>query len=296
METQDLTRQQLIDYFKDVFELEKQLYTHEKIQQEYEMILEVVGVPANLQLCHYDYEYREPQWRKIVFGMPSVLDTPIIFHEKIGYVEKPEWKETEEYKSIVKTTVKQPNILGRLLGCGTRTHYDYQLEDLEHYYIKCMGMEAIAIAQSEKPLREHIENEYNELVIKPKKELEILLNKLYAKNIIFPKYRNLAIIAQIYEYLASGRCEQLEGPYGAYNLFESELRQNVIIDRLDEIIHQLDRLNGTMNVICGAIQETNDLLGKIRSTLGRIEANTALTAYNSQCIAHNTRIASQYVL
>ena len=58
----------------------------------------------------------------------------------------------------------------------------------------------------------------------------------------------------------------------------------------------LDRLNRTMGAICGAIQETNFLLGDISRTLGRIETNTALTAYNSQCIAHNTRIASQYVL
>lgn len=87
-----------------------------------------------------------------------------------------------------------------------------------------------------------------------------------------------------------------EGPNGAYNLYESELRQNIIINKLAEIITQLERLNYTMGTVCAAIQESNYLLNNISSTLGRIEANTALTAYNSQCIAHNTRIANTYVV
>ena len=49
-----------------------------------------------------------------------------------------------------------------------------------------------------------------------------------------------------------------------------------------------------MNSVCNAIYDTNRLLNNIDNTLGRIESNTALTAYNTQCIAYNTKIRNQY--
>ena len=58
---------------------------------------------------------------------------------------------------------------------------------------------------------------------------ESMLRKLYSKDIVHQKYRNFIAISQIYEYFDTGRCTELEGPNGAYNLFESELRQNIII-------------------------------------------------------------------
>lgn len=315
-------RQELIAYFKDVFELESQIYTYERIEQEYAKKISSMGVPQQLLLGYKG-------------------KVPTISGERLEEIAKPEWIETKEYKELdsVKPKVHKMGhfialalwtlllafvIIGAIarggvfslfwvalpiIGIGWFGYYmiseklpisyrEFDAKDraIRFYHCKCMEKEALIIAEHEKTLIPHVKNECVELVLQPKENAKILLNKLYSKNIIFPKYRNFLAIAQIYEYLLSGRCSQLEGPNGAYNLYESELRQNIIIDRLDEIIWQLDRLNRTMNAICGAIQETNYLLGNISNQLGRIEANTALTAYNSQCIAHNTRIASQYVL
>lgn len=328
-----MTKQELIDYFKDVFELESQLYTYEKIEQEYVQKLTYIGVPRPLKIAFYD-KYSK---KVVPLSERNAFEIPVVYGDFLEETRKPEWMNTKGYRNALNNASKAHTsyrkallllhfifiliiallrifeivgILGSCLilaipyfFCLTRV-MDYcspnnsqnAQQQLLNYYYQCAKEESIRIAESEKSLRHHIENERVELVIRPKKNVKELLDKVYSKNIIFPKYRNFAAIAQIYEYLLSGRCDQLEGPYGAYNLYESELRQNIIIDRLDEIIYQLGRLNGTMNTICGAIQETNNLLGKINSTLGRIEANTALTAYNSQCIAHNTRISSQYVL
>lgn len=148
-------------------------------------------------------------------------------------------------------------------------------------------------------------NEYNNQMIKkaielhdsmvsPYNEVVHLLGHVYEKNIVHPKYRNLVAISQIYEYIDTGRCTELEGPDGAYNLYESELRQDRIIEQLDVIITQLDRLNNTMGYVASAINQSNNLLNNISNSLYRIEANTALTAYNTQCIANNTKIANRY--
>ena len=144
------------------------------------------------------------------------------------------------------------------------------------------------------PIIESVTNEYNNSVLPLINETEKLLNTVYSKNIIHPKYRNFIAVAQIYEYFDTGRCDELGGANGAYNLFEQELRQNIIIDKLDKIIVQLEELNRTMSAICGAISYTNSLLNGISSTLSSINANTAYTAYNTQCIAYNTKIANQY--
>lgn len=69
--------------------------------------------------------------------------------------------------------------------------------------------------------------------------------QLYDMDIIFPKYRNLPCVATMLEYLQSGRCSELEGPAGAYNLYESELRANLIISRLDNIAAVLEKIKNT---------------------------------------------------
>lgn len=114
------------------------------------------------------------------------------------------------------------------------------------------------------------------------------LNQLYSLDIIFPKYRNLIAISQFYEYYMSGRCTQLEGHEGAYNIFESELRQNVIIAQLNDVLANLEEIKRTQYMIYEAIQESNRILSQI-------ESNTAATAYNTSVIAANSAICARYV-
>ena len=68
------------------------------------------------------------------------------------------------------------------------------------------------------------------------------LRALYNTGIIWEKYQNLVAVSTMYEYIASGRCDRLDGPYGAYNLYESELRQNIIIGQLSKIETHLEQI------------------------------------------------------
>lgn len=136
--------------------------------------------------------------------------------------------------------------------------------------------------------------EYNDCLVPTHNKMLKLLEHVYEKNVIHPKYRDFIAISQIYEYIDTGRCTELEGPNGAYNLYESELRQNTIINRLDVVISQLENLNRTMSYVANAINQSKTLLQNISYSLGRIEANTALTAYNTQVIANYTKYANKY--
>lgn len=115
-----------------------------------------------------------------------------------------------------------------------------------------------------------------------------LLNKYYSLNFIYPKYRGIVPICMIYEYLESGRCFSLLGHEGAYNLYENELRMNLIIEKLDDIIYRLDDISANQRVLANEIKRSNAKIDNICRSLNNIEQNTALTQYYSSISATNT--------
>lgn len=106
-------------------------------------------------------------------------------------------------------------------------------------------------------------------VINPEiQKLDSALESIYnleieGKLCLHPAYRGLSPVAVIYGYLDTGRCTELEGHEGAYNIYEQEKRLGHIIDRLDNISNKLDRLNGTMMYLGQAIYQCNDKLDQL---------------------------------
>lgn len=141
----------------------------------------------------------------------------------------------------------------------------------------------------------------------PIREAETTLSKLYATDVIYPKYRSMAAVCTIYEYLASGRCQELEGPNGAYNLYESELRQEMIIDKLDIVIENLENIQRNqyqlyvkLNTIESTIRSIDLKLSNIAYStssiardVGKIRDNTEKIARSAQITAFASAITAQ---
>lgn len=133
-------------------------------------------------------------------------------------------------------------------------------------------------------------------------------NNMYAANVVFGKYRDIVAIATFYEYLMSGRCTTLEGPSGAYNLYEAEIRADMIISKLSEIEKTLKKIEHSQYMIYSQLTEMNRTLSRIESTMkaaysaiSNIEANTnnmsdylEKIAKNTSVIAHNTEVSAYY--
>lgn len=122
------------------------------------------------------------------------------------------------------------------------------------------------------------------------------LNSYYDLNIIFPKYRSLIPISSFYEYLQSGRCTELTGTNGTYNKYEDELRQNLIISKLDTIISQLENIKSNQFMLYQAInnqtQAINNLDNNVQSALDgmdNIQATQNIQAYNQAVLARNSQ-------
>ncbi|MBR4459370.1 MAG: hypothetical protein IKS31_10480 [Clostridia bacterium] len=119
--------------------------------------------------------------------------------------------------------------------------------------------------------------------------------EFYARDIIYPKYRTLPALTSIYEYLASGRCSELTGPDGAYNMFEAELRQDIIIAQLGNVMDHLENIRNQQYVLYQEVSQINDRIRRVSGQLDEIGAMTALNTYYSAVAAANTE-ATEYVI
>lgn len=158
-------------------------------------------------------------------------------------------------------------------------------------------------------------NAIRELIAKEIADTEELLkktlaarNELYAYDIIFVKYRNAVALSSFYEYLSSGRCTTLEGADGAYNIYENEIRLNLVISQLDTVIASLEDIKQNqymmyqeMRNINASLQRLNSTMDKAFASIQGIEANTSsMNEYmehiskNSDVIAHNTAVTAYY--
>lgn len=124
--------------------------------------------------------------------------------------------------------------------------------------------------------------------------------QLYSLNIIYPKYLTLPACSTIYEYLKSGRCDTLAGPNGAYNLYESESRQDIIIAKLDDVLVNLEEIKYNQQMIYSALVEMQNSVANMTSkmtsmvsSLSSIQESSSASAYYNYQTSYYSKIAMQ---
>ena len=124
-----------------------------------------------------------------------------------------------------------------------------------------------------------------------------LLKQYYSIGVIYKKYRGLVPMCSIYEYFQSGLCSELTGHEGAYNIYESELRFGMIMTELKEISAKIDTIREHQSVLFDAINQGNMFSEQLLREASHqaqqmqfIENNTAIAAY---CSAETAREANQ---
>lgn len=144
-------------------------------------------------------------------------------------------------------------------------------------------------------------NEVLQWMNNPLSETKSTLEKLYSLDTIYPKYRNLPALTCIYEYIQSGRCEELSGVHGAYNLYEDELRKNTIISQLNTIIENLEQIKQNQYLLYQEIHQilinTQCISAKIEQinyTTTAILGLTELSTYYNGITAANTSALAFY--
>lgn len=133
----------------------------------------------------------------------------------------------------------------------------------------------------------------------PLRDTENLLDELYSKDFIYNKYRNLPALTSIYEYFITGRCDELTGPHGAYNLYEDEVRKDTVISQLSQVIENLEQIKQNQYMLYNQVKimrENTEIISReiatIRSYTGSIMELSAVNAYYSALTARNTEISA----
>lgn len=186
------------------------------------------------------------------------------------------------------------------LEMAARTEHKTKVDQIKREYCDENWIPEVLVKQM-------LENEI-QLAKNTYKELLVAKERYYSPDIIFGKYREFAPVATIYEYLKAGRCTTLEGPDGAYNLYEAELRSNTIIAKLDVVIEKLEEIKNTQYMLCNALEKINSsltkidekmdkacvALEKISNSVANIENRADEIAKNTAVIAYNTETTAFY--
>ncbi len=121
------------------------------------------------------------------------------------------------------------------------------------------------------------------------------LQKIYAVNIVSPRYRGIIPISSIYQYLCDEKTFSLgfdreTGDQGAYNIFDYEVRLDLIINKLDDVINKLDSIIDNQRELATLMRDANKRIDRLSSSVKnatrKIEASinnqTAIQAYNAE--------------
>ena len=296
-----MTANELKEYTKRAKELEAAIYTQKKLMKEHniviknnaplEPVIEEVAIkkPTQPQLINYTSQL-EFKNALLSGGSLTVFGVPIIISGVLGEmfivvligllvgamgiyllydgIYTCKWNK-ERQKNGHSRYEKDLKEYDRELA-----RYNNAVDDAKKLYEERYAVYSLNADKHNKKKLEMEEKHNNALA-----SLEYSLAKLYEENVVFPKYRNMVAITTINEYLESGRCYELEGPDGAYNLYEMELRQNIVIGQLSNIISNLEQIRNNQFSLYEELQKSNRKIDDIIYELKVLQDETKLNAY-----------------
>lgn len=297
----------LTEYLKTVSELEASVYQQEESVRQAKNSLELNSPDHIYQMTTERLSARRANIKKPV-DMSTTVPQPtaeralanfevfflvlaigafvmgLVFTEALGacfaiaaILFLPYWAITHNRKKKVEETNR-----------SRRSYYDSQVKRLREKYEKDQVEYKQLISENDAEFEEAKRRRDLDIDKYPKAKAEIsklelplevskeTLQNLYDLDVIFPKYRNLIAVSTIYEYFASGRCTELTGPNGAYNLYESELRQNLIIGKLENIQSNLEQIKDNQYILYSEMSKANRSIEEINQ-----DVRSLLTVANS---------------
>ena len=281
------SKEQLQQYLKDIYTMETERYSLQEAEEELNYRIENAGqvrvqegVESHYTCCFRDYlEYLITAF--ITGGGVTLFVFIILIFMDLLVNDAPYWLGIGIGKLALLLAVVLPTIIFiQSIRKETREYVvrkENNRKAVEKDKLRA-EKELAEIPAYKRNLRECRKN-----IV----DCEEKLQKLYDVGVLFPKYREFVCVSQLLEYLLAGRCENLTGYSGAYNLYEREVRMNIIIAQLENISEELDAIKENQYMIYNAICQANYLLGEVSD-------NAAIAAYNTEVIATNMMIYNRY--
>ncbi len=146
-----------------------------------------------------------------------------------------------------------------------------------------------------------LQQEYDYITQKIIKQTEQNRIDIYSLGVIDKDYQNIVAISSFYQYFRTGRVDSLTGTFGAYNKYEEERRQDVIITELRKIVSSLEQIKENQRALYDATKEGQNVGNRIIQEVHKMQEqnnilidNSYVTKYNAQNIANNTEFLKWY--
>lgn len=269
------------EYLTKAKNIEAELYTTERLINDLEYKIAGLGISGKDGICkpepaHVRNPFEDVSWLLWILFLPLLATTG-------------SWLITIGVMIAL-------FLLGNYLGESSKSRGEGKLNE--------MNMQRYIHDCERDDRRVYEENKYKEQLqseLKITREIYDSLRKarqkLYSQNTIHPKYQSLIPVFSFYEYYDTGRCTCLQGPLGAYSVYEMESKLNKIISNQDIILKELHALRNEQYALYEAVMEGNNTLDQInseniyiREQLNSVQENTALTAYHTRCTAIATSV------
>ena len=262
-------------YIEKIYELETSLYSQKKIRQN------MLDKIYNIQTMEYQ-KYNNTSVDGVVERIANAFFASLIFLIP-GYIFGFLIFFTTHFTTYTNYTVSK--ILMKSFS------YDWKITII--FFMFILVVQIKSYLEDSKKIKNNISDndkikKYNNYVDYNKKEIlpiyntqlreinelysntENVLKNYYSKNIIYEKYQNLIAISSFYEYLKSGICSELGGHEGCYNKFDTEIRLNMVIGKLDQVIDKLDQIEENQRMLYEAIQTANNQSKRIGNQMDQL--------------------------
>lgn len=262
-------------YIEKIYELETSLYSQKKIRQN------MLDKIYNIQTMEYQ-KYNNTSVDGVVERIANAFFASLIFLIP-GYIFGFLIFFTTHFTTYTNYTVSK--ILMKSFS------YDWKITII--FFMVILVVQIKSYLEDSKKIKNNISynekiKKYNNYVDYNKKEIlpiyntqlreinelysntENVLKNYYSKNIVYEKYQNLIAISSFYEYLKSGICSELGGHEGCYNKFDTEIRLNMIIGKLDQVIDKLDQIEENQRMLYEAIQTANNQSKRIGNQMDQL--------------------------
>ncbi len=108
------------------------------------------------------------------------------------------------------------------------------------------------------------------------------LEKMYSRDIVYPKYRGLVPVCSIYEYLASGRCGDLGS---AYNMYEQEVFNKSVLTGINDVISNLQTAQHSQYILCSELRRANEKSDYLLSETQKLTESVSAMSQHAQEIS-----------
>lgn len=286
----------LKEYLKMLVDLEKQLYTQEKVIADLEYTIPRLGYRRNIcepqrgsvEVC--DNETVNFFFVSVVVGIIGIF---------IKFLRIPCMVIAGFYLLLA--------AMGYINGSAENDRREQRYQEEYQEYKNAVLQDSVRV-ENELKRKVLLEAQLKKLKSMNAKT-KMTLQKLYSRNIIHPKYQGLIPVCSLYGYFDTGVCTQLEGHEGAYNKYDTESRLDYIICKMDEVLKHLEEIKSNQYQLYSAIQESNAQFDKLISNtnymmgqldgiqaqgaqldarVASLQMTSALTLYETACNRQET--------